>query len=101
MSNLYRLPIQTIEEALDMLPAQLLTILGNLDIPRDGGTRMAEAIDSGQCVGASDGSMEQSQIQIEGGHGYALFHWNDDNNAIEGRAPTPTTDAMSSMTTEH
>ena len=72
-----------------MLPEPLRMPLGNIQLPSDNGITLVQAINDGQLLGASDGSVTTSKGQTTGGHSYSLRHWNMDRNKLIGYVPTP------------
>ena len=90
-----------IRELIDLLPQSLRQSIGEVDIPEDGGVLIGESIIDGTCVGASDGSLIRENNNCRGSHGYALRVDNDEKDDIKGWGPSPDSDDMSSMTTEH
>lgn len=100
VQRLYTLDLRTLEEVRDFLPATLGDILGTMTTPDDNGKSISTAILEGYCIGASDGSLVSEYQRSYGGHAFSLHHFDTDEDCIIGRAPTPTTDTMSSLTTE-
>ena len=92
---------RTIKEIIDILPSELRMILGNIDIPQDDGVDMAQAIEEGRLVGASDGSVIKMEEEDRGGHSYILQYDTTCTNRIQGYGPTPVSDEVTSTTTEH
>ena len=90
-----------LSELLSHAPRALRTFLGEIILPQDNGLYISEAIVAGECLGASDGSLIKGFKTIKGGHGYALRGRDSIKNEILGLGPSPTSDSMSSMTTEH
>ena len=88
-------------EIVNELPESLQQAVGEFSIPVDGGTRICEAIVEGTCIGASDGSLINEKGHSRGSHGYALRVDQRNYQDIMGWGPTPDSDDMSSMTTEH
>ena len=84
----------------NLLPESLKCIVGELIIPDDGGLAISEAIVEGVCIGASDGSLVKDFRRYRGAHGYALRGLGT-NEDIQGYGPSPTSDKMSSLTTEN
>ena len=83
------------------IPVPLRDMVGTIELPLDEGLAMSEAIVDGRCIGASDGSLIRKFQKQEGAHGYALREYGRENDDIIGYGPSPTSDDMSSMTTEH
>ena len=86
---------------LRQMPESLRSILGTVTIPPDDGVLISEAIVSGTCIGASDGSLRRGFKSSRGGHGFALREKNTTYSEIRGCGKSPTSDDMSSLTTEH
>ena len=95
-------PGKTLEETLKKLPPSLRQILGTISLPNDNGKDLATEITrKGAIIGASNGSLYLATPQWRnGGHLYSLQLYNTDSNHIYGYASTPTSTAMSSLTTE-
>ena len=90
-----------IKDMIKLLPMALSTMVGETEIPKDGGLAMSEAIVDGRCIGASDGSLKRTFQHQQGSHGYALRETDRENDDLVGYGPSPKSDDMSSMTTEH
>jgi hypothetical protein len=90
-----------ITDMLQHLPYALKGMVGEVSIPMDQGLEISEAIVSGTCIGASDGSIIRSHLNISGSHGYALSEGDNQGTAITGWGVSPRSDDMSSMTSEH
>ena len=88
-------------EIIDLLPQNLRVLMGKVRIPEDDGLAISEAIVEGRCLGASDGSLIKGFKKQRGSHGYALRTLTGNREDIEGYGPSPGSDKMSSMTTEH
>jgi hypothetical protein len=81
------------------LHPSLKCLLGKVVWPSDGGQGVSEAIVAGDCIGASDGSLITQFRHQEGSYGYAISGATN-NNRIVGYGHVPSTDKLSSMTTE-
>ena len=90
-----------LSEILQQMPTSLKSILGTVLIPPDDGVLVSEAIVSGTCMGASDGSLIRGFTSSRGGHGYVLSAETNTSMDIKGYGRSPTSDDMSSLTTEH
>ena len=91
----------TLEEMVEVLPRSLRLLVGEITLPRDGGNALGESVVDGTCVGASDGSLVRDYTETKGSHGYVLSSTNPEVGEIAGWGPSPESDEMSSMTTEH
>ena len=100
---LLQLPVENLclRDILSAVPENLQAMVGEVAIPEDEGITISEAIVEGTCVGASDGSLIQDHDRTRGSHGYAIRNKNNGNYGMEGWGPSPDSDGMSSMTTEH
>ena len=87
--------------ALEKIPTNLKVFVGRVDIPLDDGIRIGESIVEGTCIGASDGSLIREYERTRGSHGYAIGDMRGGLNGIDGWGPSPNSDDMSSLTTEH
>ena len=90
-----------ISDIINSLPEFLKQMVGKVIIPDDGGLAISEAIVEGRCLGASDGSLLKGFRKQKGSHGYAIGKKDDNIETIKGFGPSPDSDSMSSMTTEH
>ena len=102
-SKLLQLPVEGLcfREVISRVPDNLKPMVGTVAIPNDGGEAIGEAIVDGNCIGASDGSLIRTYERTRGSHGYALRDKRDGKQQLEGWGPSPDSDDMSSMTTEH
>ena len=91
----------TLHEMVEVLPRSLRLLVGEITLPRDGGNALGESVVDGTCVGASDGSLVRDYTETKGSHGYVLSSTNPEVGEIAGWGPSPESDEMSSMTTEH
>ena len=100
---LLRIPVEglCLRDIISKVPANLQPMIGEVSIPTDDGLRISEAIVAGNCVGASDGSLICNYDRTRGGHGYCLIDRNEEHEHLQGWGPSPDSDDMSSMTTEH
>ena len=85
---------------IDSLPTSLRTTLGEIHLPLDNGCELIEALNTGQLLGASDGSVRTNKTKTIGGHSYSLRHWNTDKYKLTGKSPTPYSTTITSLTTE-
>ena len=92
---------RTLREIIELIPKSLTVIAGEVIIPEDGGIKMCDAIVEGRCIGASDGSLIRGFQRVRGAHGYALRDEENSSIEIAGYGPSPASDDMSSLTTEH
>jgi hypothetical protein len=88
-------------EIIAAMPKSLQAMVGKVVLPSDDGLSISEAIVEGSCVGASDGSMVTTFQKKRGSHGYALSEVGSTSDDIVGYGPSPESDDMSSLTTEH
>ena len=100
IKNMYAIE-GTVIEIIEQMPKQLRVLIGTIKIPRDKGVMIKEALIKGECKGASDGSLINTFNERWGGHGYIIQTSKDSIERYEGYATTPTSDAMTSQTTEH
>ena len=91
----------SITDMIGLLPELLKQMVGKVILPNDDGLAIGEAIVEGCCLGASDGSLIKEFRQQRGSHGYAIGKQDDNLEKIKGFGPSPDSDSMSSMTTEH
>ena len=98
--QLYIIP-GTVSEKIDLLPTQLKLIMGTVKGPKDKGIEIRDAIINGNCKGASDGSLVSESKKKWGGHGFLIQTDKESTERYEGFATTPSSDSMTSQTTEH
>ena len=91
----------SIQKWLERIPENLKVLVGKVVIPEDEGLAISEAIVDGTCMGASDGSLIKEFRKQKGSHGYALRTKGRPSGEITGCGPSPASDCMSSLTTEH
>ena len=91
----------SIHEIIARLPPSLQQMIGVLGQLTDEGLRVSESIVGGNCIGASDGSLQNRYESNRGSHGFALRDKDRGNIGIEGWGVSPCSDDMSSTTSEH
>ena len=89
----------TLRDIIDHLPTAYRNILGDITLPTDDGTALAQAIEDGNLTIYSDGTV----LEGCGAHAYTLRTENDhDDEAATGSAPTSgDPETISSLCTEH
>ena len=92
---------ESVRDMLLQLPPSLKNMVGKCAIPDDDGLSISESIVAGRCMGASDGSLLRSYSRTIGSHGFALRDMDREQMGIDGWGLSPSSDDMSSMTTEH
>ena len=90
-----------LKELMQNIPVPLRGMVGTIELPLDEGIAMSEVIVDSRCISASDGSLIRNFQKQEGAHGYAIRECGRENDDIIGYGPSPKSDDMSSMTTEH
>ena len=91
----------SLRQMLNCVPDNLKLMVGKIHLPEDEGLKIGESIVEGTCIGASDGSLIREYERTRGAHGYTLQEKDDERNGIDGWGPSPDSDDISSMTTEH
>ena len=61
---------------------------------------LVQALNENKLIGSSDGSLVTEGSSQWGSHAYSLRSWDNDEGKIIGKAPTPSTTKMTSLTTE-
>ena len=90
----------TMETLYEMMYQHMKTICGNINLLQDNGEQLKQALLDGYLVVAPcDGSL--SQYEGDGTHAYISCEEGSWDNIIEGHTDTPSSDEISSQTTEH
>ena len=89
----------TLKDTVVAIPEILQKSLGSIHYPTDS-SKLIQALNNNQLIGASDGSLVTEGRCTWGSHAYSIRTWDNDDAKLTGMATTPSTTKMSSLTTE-